>query len=191
MSHPPPLVLSYSCRLSALEKERQWTLSAESLSWQAENFQDSTPLSEIVEIRLMCTPTRFEPNMFRCQVRTRGGKSWECKSHHFAGFAEFEDRSEAYRDFVENLVHRVAARNPACAFIGGTSWLTWLFNTIFLCGSLLVLAVVMFFMYSAIGWLVLVKLMIVVFLLPRAFRWMARNKPSRFDPRLIPPTLIP
>jgi hypothetical protein len=188
---PPPLELSYVCRLSALEKERQWTLSADALSWRAENFQDSVPLSEIAEIRLLCTPTRYEAKLFRCQIRARSGKSWEWKSHHFAGFAQFEDRSPAYRDFVENLVTRVAAQNPACAFVGGTSWLSWLFNTLFLCGSLLVLAVVIFLMYTAIGWLVIVKFLVIAFLLPRAFRWIVRNKPCRFDPGQIPAALLP
>lgn len=191
MQLPPPLELSYTCRISALEKERRWVLGADTLSFQAEGFQDSVPLEEIVELRLQCTPTRFEPNMYVCRIRTRLGKTWEWKSHHFAGFATFEDRSPAYRDFVENLVTRVAALNPACAFVGGTSWLSWLFNTLFLCGSLLVLAVVIFLMYTAIGWLVIVKFLVIAFLLPRAFRWIARNKPCRFDPGQIPAALLP
>lgn len=191
MQPPPPLELSYTCRLSALEKERRWSLGTDTLSFQAENFQDAVPLGDIVEVRLKCTPTRFEPYMFVCRIRTRSGKTWEWKSHHFAGFATFEDRSPAYRDFVENLVTRVAAQNPACAFVGGTSWLAWFFNSAFLCGSLLVLGVVMFVMYTAISWLVVFKLLIIAFLLPRAFRWIARNKPSRFDPGQIPAALLP
>ncbi len=191
MQPPPPLEISYTCRLSALEKERRWLLGTETLSWQAEGFQDSVPLGDITEVRLKNTPTRFEPNLYWCRIRTRGGKTWEWKSHHFAGFAQFEDRSKDYREFVENLLSRVAAQNPHCAFIAGTSWISWLCNTLFLTVALVALIVVMFLMYTAIGWLVVVKLLIIVFLLPRAFRWIARNRPSRFDPHAIPVGLMP
>ena len=191
MDGPPPLELTYACRVSALEKERRWYLSADTLSWQSEGYQDAVPLAEIQEIRLKNTPTRFEPNLYWCRIRTRGGKVWEWKSHHFAGFAQFQDRSATYRVFVVNLIMRVVTQNPQCTLIGGTSWLSWIFHALFLTGSLIALMVVMFFMYTAIGWLVIVKLIVIVFLLPRAYRWLMRNKPSRFSAREIPHGLLP
>jgi hypothetical protein len=37
----------------------------------------------------------------------------------------------------------------------------------------------------AVGWLVVVKILIILFLLPRAFRWIARNRPRNFDPQSV------
>ena len=191
MELPPPLELVYSCRPSLIEKERRWVLRADELSWTAEGFSDQTPLQEISEIRLQYAPTRYVAQMFRCRIRMRNGKVWHMQNHHFAGMANFEDRSVGYKDLIENLVSRVASQNPQCAMISGSSWANWIFSSLFLCGSLLLLLVVMFYMWTAIGWLVIVKLLLILFFLPRAFLWISRNKPSRFDSQKIPADLLP
>lgn len=97
MESPPPLELEYRCRLSIIEKERCWRLRTEELCWTAKEYSDQTALSEVAEIRLQYAPTRFVEHMFRCRIRLRNGKVWHLQNHHFAGVANFEDRSAAYR----------------------------------------------------------------------------------------------
>ncbi len=191
MSQPPPLDLVYSFRPSLIEKERRWVLLSDTLAWSAEEFHDMTLLSDIAEIRLEYSPTRYVARMYRCHIRTRSGKAWQLKNHHFAGVGQFEDRSETYRDLIENLIARVASQQPQCKFRGGVSWLNWLFSTLFMCGSLFVLAIVLFYMWTAVGWLVIVKMLIIAFFLPRAFLWISRNRPKAIDPRNIPAELLP
>lgn len=191
MDLPPPLELVFRCRRSLIEKERCWVLRADELCWSAEEYSDQTPLHEISEIRLQYAPTRYVAQMYRSRIRLRNGKVWHLQNHHFAGMANFEDRSADYRELMENLVWRVAAVQPQCAMIAGVSWANWLFSSLFMCGSLLLLMVVMFYMWTAIGWLVIVKLLIILFFLPRAFLWIKRNRPRRFDPRNIPVELLP
>jgi hypothetical protein len=177
--------MAYPCRASALEKERRWSLRADELSWTAEDGRDATRLADVVEIRLQYTPTRFVADMHRCHIHLRNGRAWELRSHHFAGLAQFEDRSEAYRAFVSALVRRVATSQPHCRFVVGVGWLRWALNTVFLCGMLLVLAGVLLFMWTVVGWLVVVKILIILIFLPRAFRWIARNRPRNFDPQTV------
>jgi hypothetical protein len=77
MLQPPPLELVYSFRPSLIEKERRWVLQADTLAWTAEGYQDATPLTEIAEIRLEYSPTRYVTRMYRCHIRTRSGKVWQ------------------------------------------------------------------------------------------------------------------
>lgn len=191
MSVPPPLELEYVCRRSALEKERRWFLRTDSFGWVAEDFRDECPFVEVMQIRLEYAPGRFVEKMYRCEVRMRSGKAWHLQSQHFAGLAQFEDRGEIYRDWVENLISRVSAQQPQCRFVCGVSWLSWLFNSLFLCGSLLLLAMVLFFLWTAVGWWAILKMLIIAFFLPRAFLWITRNRPKPFDPRQIPREMLP
>ena len=191
MLQPPPLELVYSFRPSLIEKERRWVLQADTLAWSAEEFQDATPLSEIAEIRLEYSPSRSVARMYRCHIRTRSGKLWQLKNQHFAGIGQFEDRSEPYRDLIENLIARVASQQPQCKFRGGVSWLNWLFSTVTMCGTFGVLAIVLFYLWTAVGWMVIVKLLIIGFYLPRACLWISRNRPKPLDPRNIPAELLP
>jgi Flp pilus assembly protein TadB len=174
-----------------LEKERRWFLRTERFGWVAEDFQDECAIADVMQIRLEYAPGRFVEKMYRCEVRTRGGKVWHLQSQHFAGIAQFEDKGEAYRDFIENLITRVASQQTQCQFVSGVSWVSWLFNSLFLCGSLCALALVVFFLWVAVGWWAILKMLIIAFFLPRAFLWVTRNRPQAFDPRQIPANLLP
>jgi hypothetical protein len=191
MSEPPPLELVYSCRPSLLEKENRWVLWVDSLERSTTEFHDATPLTEVADIRLQYAPTRFCEQMFCCRIRLRNGKVWHLQNQHFSGIANFENRSEAYKDFIENLVLRVASQQPQFVLITGTSWANWLLSSLFLFISLLLMLVVMFYLWTVIGWLVIVKLLVILFCLPRACRWISRNRPKTIDPQNIPAELLP
>ena len=191
MSEPPPLELVYSFRPSLLEKENRWVLRPDSLEWSATEFYESTPLSEVADIRLQYAPTRFCEQLCRCRIRLRNGKVWHLQNHHFVSIANFENRSEAYKDFIENLVSRVASQQPQFVLIAGTSWANWFLSSLILSSSLLLMLVVMFYMWSVIGWLMIVKLLVILFRLTRACLWISRNRPKTIDPQNIPAELLP
>jgi hypothetical protein len=105
--------------------------------------------------------------------------------------ADFEDRSASYRDLVVALIRRTDACNPACRMVTGTSMWNWLLSSGFLLVALGFLALALIYMWSAVGWLVLVKLMVILFLLPTAIRWVVKNRPAGFSARDIPENLLP
>ena len=60
-----------------------------------------------------------------CVIRPRAGRKLVLVNRHFLGPGRFEDRSEAYRDFVRALIAAAAKADPAPVFIGGQPWWLW------------------------------------------------------------------
>ncbi len=133
----------------------------------------------------------MQTSRFRCHLSNSAGKVATIQNDHYRGFASFEDRSKTYGTFLHRLIPRIASINPPCEFLSGVSYPRWIANALFFFGVFGILAVLMFIMFAAIGWLVIVKLAIVAWFFPTAIRWFMRNKPARFDPCRIPENLLP
>lgn len=189
---PPPLVTEHVCRISALEKEKTWTLRGDVL-WVRETggAEGGIALASLREVRLVFSPTRVQRNRYQCHLFNAGGRCAAFQNEHYRGLMDFEDRSGSYRDLVELLVKRTASVNPGCRFATGTSWWSWGLQTAFLAGVLVVLAAVLFLMWSAVGWLAIVKLLIILYYIPTAWAWVMKNKPRKFDPGKVPGELLP
>jgi len=189
---PPPLEISHHCRISALDPERVWSLRGETL-WMVTAGQADIPfpLRDAKRLRLEFSATRFQRNRYRCRLSNPGGYVAVIQNDHFKGMADFEDRSASYRELVVALIRRTSACNPGCRMITGTSMWNWLLSSGFLLLTFGFLAVVMFFMWTAVGWLVIVKLMVILFLLPTAIRWIMKNRPATFSAQSIPENLLP
>ena len=189
---PPPLHIEHAVRVSALEKECTWKLDGDTLRVSSEERPPySIPLAEISTLRLSFDPTRFQTNRFRCHLYNANGKCGMIQNENYKGIADFEDRSTSYVAFVRALIPRIASMNPRCVFKTGTSNLNWWAQAIFLFFIFSLLLLVMFMLYTAIGPLVIVKLIIIAFFVPVAIRWFLRNKPKSFPADEIPPGLLP
>ena len=189
--NPPPLQAEHRCRVSVLEPERLWSLRGEVLAMGDERGEIRIPLVTLRKIRLEFAPTRFQLGRFRCHLYDQTGPCGTIQNEHFAGLATFEDRSASYRALVLMLLQRTAAVNPSCRFEKGAAMWSWLLQTAFMLGMGLLLAVVLFFLWTAIGWLVVLKLLILAFFVPTAIRWVVRNKPADFRVEAIPMELLP
>lgn len=189
---PPPLGLEHKVRISALEPERTWSLRGDTLYRETEDQATfAIPLKEITKVSLAYEPTRMQTRRYRCYLHNALGKVATIQNEHYKGFASFEDRSATYTLFLLLLISRVAAINPECQFFTGVSYLRWIANAVFFFGVFGLLIVVMFFMFTAIGWLVIVKLAIIAFFIPVVIRWFVKNKPNTFNPSEIPKDLLP
>lgn len=190
--NPPPLRIDHACRISVLESEVKWSLRGDTL-WSETGDYPEFPvrLVSLREVRLVFSPTRMQRNRYQCHLFDAHGRCAAFQNEHYKGVMDFEDRSGSYRDLVDMLVKRTAALNPSCKFTTGTAWWSWLLQTAFLLSMLLLLLVVMFHMWTAIGWLVIVKLLLIVFYLPAAWSWIMKNKPRKFDPGKVPEGLLP
>jgi hypothetical protein len=192
MSTPPPLSISHTVRASALESQKTWRIDGDKL-WICNEGQPelALPLNSILKLRLSYDPSRIEPNLYRCRLYNRIGKCATIQNCHYQGIASFEDRTESYLPFVHALISRLASVNPHCQFISGTSHLSWWAHAIFITVSFSFLALVLFYLYSAVGWLAILKLLIIAFFIPTALQWFIKNWPRTFSPHSIPNKLLP
>ncbi len=189
---PPPLRIDHRCRVSVLEKETLWSLRGDTLVRAVDGMPEyPVPLASITEIRLQYAPTRYQPFRFICRLSDSRRLCAALQNEHFSGFATFEDRSRSYRELVLALIRRRTNLGPGCRYLGGTSLANWVLQSSFMAGSLVMLAVVLFHFWSAAGWMILVKLVIIAWMVPMGFRWVVRNKPAEFDPSAVPDHLLP
>ena len=71
---------------------------------------------------------QIAPAFARCVIRPKQGRAIVLSSNHFVGLGRFEDRSAAFRPFVDALVARLASGNPAARLVAGMPpalWWTW------------------------------------------------------------------
>jgi hypothetical protein len=192
MTAPPPLSIAHSVRASALEPEKTWKVSGDTLWMCIEGQPDiPLPLRAILKLRLSYDPSRIERNLFRCHLYNTGGKCATIQNVHYQGIASFSDRSETYLPFTRALIDRLAAANPRCEFIAGTSHLSWWAHAAFLTVAFGLLSLALFFLYTAVGPLAIIKLLIVAFFIPTTIRWFSKNRPKKFTPHTIPENLLP
>lgn len=192
MSAPPPLAVSHTVRVSALEPEKTWKLDGDTLWMCVEGRPDTPlPLAAILKLRLSYDPGRIERNLYRCHLYNTGGKCAVIQNVHYQGIASFGDRTETYLPFARALITRLASVNPRCEFITGTSRLHWWANAVFLTVAFGFLALALFFLYTAVGPLAILKLIIIAFFIPTTIRWFAKNRPGTFQPHAIPEDLLP
>ena len=192
MSSPPPLNSEHRVRVSALEQEYTWRLAGDTLWMCTEGQADiPIPLASVARVRLSFDPSRMQRNRFRCHLHNANVKCGTIQNISYKGIADFEDRSATYNSLIRALIPRIAAMNPGCVFKTGTSHLNWWAQFVFLLAAFSLLAFVIFVMYSAIGWMIIVKLLIIAFFIPVVISWFTRNLPRTFDPKAIPERLLP
>lgn len=192
MSLPPPLTIEHVCRISVLEPEKRWSLKGDVL-WLAAGEYPAVPipLASLKEVRLLFSPTRVQRNRYQCHLYNAGGCCGAFQNEHYRGVMDFEDRSDSYNALVRLLASRTSSVNPRCRFTTGTAGWSWLLQTAFLAGVLLLLIFVFVTMGSAVTGLVVLKLLIVLFYFPTAFSWIRKNKPREFPPGEVPAKMLP
>lgn len=190
---PPeiPVKHSYEGRISILEKTRVYEVDATSLGVTDELGRQSYALCDVTEVRCRFFPTRFQANRYETLLTIRNGLRLKICNQFYLGIADFEDRSQPYRDFITTLHARIIANQPSCIYSSGSSPAGYWLNAIFLGGIMLLLLALGILMFTSIPMISIVKLAIFAFFLPRAWSWFKKNKPRRYDPRQIPADVLP
>lgn len=175
-----PVTASHAVRKSVLEKgERIWRAEPEGLSITlptpdpAAPFTTSIPWAKIAELRLRFEPGRFATNRCMAQVVTNTGWMAEIDNQHYAGLAEFEDRSASYRAMIELLLLRLRAANPQARLVTGQGTALWLSM-----GFLLLMLLALFLVVLTIGGplIALIKLGVLAFFAPTMVRYIRVNR---------------
>jgi hypothetical protein len=189
--------ITYRVRVSALENETIWRLGPDALEREeiiagGKGATVRYPYVDIRALRLSFAPTRFDGVRYRCDLQLRQGTLAAIVSTHYAGIANFEDRSATYGPLVRGLVARVAAANPACEFRAGKHAPAYWGAHIFVLAMIVVLVYVIGAVYGlSLPSIVIIKLGILAAYIPLMIMYTRKNWPRRFDPSAIPDNLVP
>ncbi len=184
----------YRCRLSLYRKgEDSFRLSDAGLAVTGGGRDRTVAYADIRAVRVYEAPGMGSfPGFARCVVWPRRGRAVVISSNHFVGLGRFEDRSPAFRPFVEALVRRVAAANRETRFVFGMPHAVWWFWIALLVAVALVtplaLAIVVIELASGRSFpaqgLITLGIVLATFLgLFGYIRHLKRNRPRRFEPR--------
>jgi hypothetical protein len=84
--------------------------------------RDDVPYHDIAEINV-----RNEmQGVYSTRIVRKTGKNLTIPARHFKALGQFEDRSEEYVAFIDELHRAAHAANPAIRFVAGSSLLYWL-----------------------------------------------------------------
>jgi KDO2-lipid IV(A) lauroyltransferase len=108
----------YSFRSGLFGREYKYRLAPNMLEWSGVNSSGKLSYADIRKVRIYRTRPllliRFDRTPgWRCALFTRTDRKIVLASHHYASFAIREDRRRSFVRFVNELVVRIAAQNPA------------------------------------------------------------------------------
>lgn len=150
------------------------------------------PVADLTQVWLAYQPTRDESERYTCRLVTRRGVRLEFTNREYKGVLDFERRDAEYAAFVREVHARLASRTDV-TFRGGVGALRHAAGAGCLVGGIVLVLLGIAVMLAAMG-LVLIavlKFVLIATMVPGALRWVARNQPRTYDPRAIPPELLP
>ncbi len=179
--------IEYRRRASIVESgETLWRAYPERLDQVADDgtLIMTVPYQNIRRVRLAFAPGRFQRARFLMDLN--GANSRLLLSNmHFAGFGQFEDRSEAFFALVRQVVTGVHAANPGAEFRAGEqSALYWLMMALNV-AVFAMLTLVVLFLPIGPGNVVLsslIKAAVILFSLPLLLSWAIHSRPRSFSP---------
>jgi len=200
MSAPPPASArnSYDLYLSFGQKRFVWTnpdhgvtLTDSAIAWIAGGREWRARLRDVAEVHLR-TGNIGESTIATCRLRFADGSTVLIASSNSHGLQD-NARDRLYATFVDDLHRRLAALEDArIAFMAGVSAARYRF------GKILVVVAGLFFIVTPTVLLLITRewsmawaLYTGVLLLWPVYRVMQANAPRIYDPRHVPPELVP
>lgn len=185
---------SYQFRLSMAQSEATYRIAEQDLVWSRGGENGRLPFSDIAQIRIYGSPGvgSAAPSFQRCVVTPKSGRPHVFSSNHYVSLGKFEDRSASFQPFVETLMRRVAAANPATVFISGmpaalwTAWAAIVIGVVIVTPLALLVIIINLVRgagFSGVLATTTVFLLGLLFGLVPLARMLLRNRPRRFDPR--------
>lgn len=186
--------LKYVTKNNILTDETTWLLNVDGISLHSSKNEviASFSFKDIAQIHLQYAPTRYVDNRYTCKLVLEDGRTFWFSNHYFNGVLNFVEHSKEYSAFVRQLALNSAANNSNCKFIIGSGRIGYFLNVVVLIFTAIML-IVAFQLIMALGltWMIVIKLAVIATLMPRAIRWIKRNKYQTFLPQQIPNELLP
>lgn len=174
--------------------EDEWLVEGDALVHKrADGTVARQRIADVVSVRLRYAPTSYKTWRYAFEIRFRVGHAWHIDNGHFAGLADFEDRSASFVPFVRDVIRLVSQHAPHARAYLGSSWTSYLVQVGFLAIAFSALAAVFLLLPigAGISGLVVVKLAIIAFFLPVLFKWARRALPQGVPIDAVPDDAYP
>ena len=184
--------MEYAFRKSALEKEKTYALTKEGI--EVTDHEGNKTMHHYSDVSKVNTSYAASKNnsFYQCELKMASGPSLQLKSQHYRGLADFEDRNEAYREFVTALHKLLAAANPNVAYKKGISVAVYIASmAIFIIAGILFPIIAIFALIAGSTIYGIIGIIGSLFLIIRMVTYSKKNKPGNYEPDNIPPNLLP
>lgn len=173
------MTITYAKRQTAFDREEhQWRVEPDALIWVRPGGESLTaPWRDVVAVRAAFAPTRWKPWRHVLEIASRQGPRLLIDNAHLRGVGDFEDRSEAFSRFALACIARIEAAAPTARGWLGAGWSAYLAQAAFAGAGLLLAAIALLALPSAVGGTVLLKLALIGAMLPLAAVWLVRSRP--------------
>jgi hypothetical protein len=185
----------YSRRSSVLDKG-EWTWTLDEAGIRESNPRGDRSLirwEDVAQVRLAFAPTEYKPWRHLLELKLRSGGALTIDNAHFRGVADFEDRSAAYRRFVEAVMGQLRLRRPNVKVrIGSSPSAYWLQMGFVAAALALAGGLLMTLQGPDIPGIVWIKLAIIAVGMPVLFvQWARSSYPRSGDIDSIPASALP
>ena len=184
------MIITYTFRSSALEKEKTLELTPEAIIIHTPDKTDSVPLTSIQSVRLYYDPSGYAANKYQCDITLQNGAKLLIKSVHYVAPAIFEDRKQAYRDFIEAL-HRQLAPYEGIRYQAGNQPGYFGLNMLTVLLSVIFVGIALFSFGASAGNWIIVKSIFFIGLVYGALVYLKRNRPGSYRPQQLPKKVLP
>ncbi|MFN3891915.1 MAG: hypothetical protein ACK4MV_16085 [Beijerinckiaceae bacterium] len=148
----------------------------------SDGWPDRVPYEDISSLRVRFDPTRFDRSRERCDLVGPGGARVSLFSTRYVSFGSFEDTSDGYKPFINELTQRVLAARPETAVYSGLTWTSYIIQHGVLLLALLALASVLAMAgLPALG-TVWAKIIITLSYVGTMWAYTRRNLPRKLNP---------
>ena len=177
------MTTTYAKRENAFEKaEHVWRVEDDCLIWTRPTGESLTLLwKDVGAIRAAYAPTRWKSWRYIFELTTRKGSKLLIDNGHFKKVGDFEDRSATFIPFVLAIVDRVIAHAPDAKASIGASPASYFGQLGFMLSMMALLAWVLIMLPTPLGWLVILKLLLIAAMLPIAWNWAVKSRPRRTE----------
>lgn len=178
------MTVAYRKRENIFTKgETEWRIEDEALVRRApDGSEQRIAWRDVTALRIRFYPTIAKPwlHQFRIESRNAG---MTIDNGHFAGLADFEDRSASYSPFVRAALDRIRERAPNAQVHVGSRPLAFWASMAFVALGLALLAVVVIALPfpAPLPVAAVAKLGIIVYGIVMMLRWIRRNWPRNGD----------
>jgi hypothetical protein len=189
-------MIVYRKRQNVFEKaEREWRVEPDAIVLRdAAGLETRKAWRDVTEIRLRHAPSRFKNWLYTCDLTFKDRTRWSIDNAHFAGFADFEDRTSTYGPFVRAALARIAAEAPQVEAFTGTTMPAYIAQVALVAVAFAALAALFLTIpvfETSDPWWVIFKLLIIAVMIPPFIGWVRSNYPRKISIDAVPSDALP
>ncbi|MEE8439767.1 MAG: hypothetical protein V3S07_09265 [Micropepsaceae bacterium] len=188
--------VAYRKRQSLFTKaEHEWRVEEDTLvTCDPAGTESRVFWQDVIGVRLAYAPTRMKTWRYVFVVELKNGHKIEIDNGHFAGPADFKDRSNFYVPFVRAALERIRILAPDARVRIGSGALSYFLTLSFVAVVITALTIVLFVLPTPLDYLgypSTVKLVIIIVFSPILIRWTVKARPRTISLDEIPSDALP